>query len=243
MPRVAGLRRSTSPKARSRRPSRCPAVGNQNGKSHLGRVGFAAMNRTTVFIKEGDVFGKLIALRPIGKSHHWLCRCQCGREKGISKYSLNRGLSKSCGCQPKKPARHGHSRKGFWSPEYRAWAAMLARCRDLGKNAAWYRDVSVCDRWAHSFENFLTDMGLKPGRGYSIDRIDSLQGYSPGNCRWATPKQQARNKRNAFKDGGVPLADLSDATGIKYKTLRDRYVRGDRGARLIRPINGKVVPR
>lgn len=73
---------------------------------------------------------------------------------------------------------------------------MIQRCADLPyrNDREWYRGVSVCERW-RSFENFLSDMGERPN-GHTLDRYPDKQGnYEPGNCRWATMKQQAANRR------------------------------------------------
>src|SRR5688572_22665668 len=81
---------------------------------------------------------------------------------------------------------------------YAAWGAMKQRCTN--KKLACYpkyggRGITVCERWMHSFENFLADVGEKPAKGYSLERVDNNKGYEPGNVIWATIKQQARNKR------------------------------------------------
>jgi hypothetical protein len=84
------------------------------------------------------------------------------------------------------------------SLEYSAWRAMKQRC--LCPNAIHFkhyggRGIKVCDRWINSFENFLKDMGKKPSSIHSMDRIDVNGNYEPNNCRWATPKEQAKNTR------------------------------------------------
>lgn len=83
------------------------------------------------------------------------------------------------------------------TPEYAAWCNMIGRCNN--KNDARYssyggRGIQVCERW-RKFENFLADIGLKPSKGLSLDRKDNDGDYEPGNCRWATAKEQANNTR------------------------------------------------
>lgn len=96
---------------------------------------------------------------------------------------------------------HGHTRGLTYSPTYHSWQAMLARCRYLARDTARKhigRGITVCEQWL-SFETFLSDMGERP-IGKTLDRIDNDKGYAPGNCRWATPVDQARNRRNARLD-------------------------------------------
>lgn len=93
--------------------------------------------------------------------------------------------------------RHGHAQAGRVSPTYVAWQNMLRRCRPGGPDAYLYheRGIGVCSRWRESFESFLADMGQKP-EGLSLDRTDNDGNYEPGNCRWATPSEQMRNRRS-----------------------------------------------
>lgn len=92
---------------------------------------------------------------------------------------------------------HGHTKNNSDTPTYRSWYAMKARC--INPNNSRYasyggRGITVCDTWM-SFTNFLSDMGERP-EGHTLDRLDNSLGYSPSNCRWASSKQQAQNKRN-----------------------------------------------
>lgn len=91
--------------------------------------------------------------------------------------------------------RHGMSR----TPEYRAWEGMKRRCGD----GTWYnhrnysgRGIRVCENWLRSFTSFYNHIGKRPGKGYSIDRINNDGDYEPGNVRWATSKEQNNNKRS-----------------------------------------------
>lgn len=156
----------------------------------------------------GARFGFLVALRPTGIQHggnsgaQWSCVCDCGTTLLAGSCSLRSGHTKSCGC--KKAAlvaaarkTHGHSQGGRVSPTYGSWHNMLRRCSEPTHNRYHLyggRGVTVCDRWANSFENFLEDMGERP-EGKTLDRVDVNGNYEPANCKWSTPTEQARNRR------------------------------------------------
>ena len=158
-------------------------------------------------------YGLLTVLREVEpkfyggtKDRHGLVRCECGTERVVSLQGLKKGQATSCGCQRSERARrlgfacrkHGHTKPGNPSPEYRSWIAMKTRCNNPNhRHFDNYggRGIRVCERWVRSFENFLADMGPRPSLQYSLDRIDSEGGYEPGNCRWATRSEQNRNRR------------------------------------------------
>lgn len=151
---------------------------------------------------DGKTFGRLLVIsrtENMGRATAYLCRCVCGAEKVVRYQSLAKGQTRSCGCLRKemmadKQRTHGR----YNSPEYRSYRAMLARCSDV-KHRQFKdygaRGITVCDRWAKSFENFFSDMGERPP-GTTLDRIDNESGYSAKNCRWATRSEQNQNKRN-----------------------------------------------
>ncbi len=157
---------------------------------------------------QGIIFGRLVTtgLHRRDNSNLYIeCLCSCGSKKFIYFHSLQRGLTKSCGClraeeSSKNPKgyKHGHAPKGNFSKEYRTWHGMLQRC--CNKNGKVYknyggRGIKVCKRWLSSFENFYSDMGDAPTKFHSLDRINNERGYSAKNCRWATAKEQSNNTR------------------------------------------------
>lgn len=157
----------------------------------------------------GKVVGRWTVIEYVG-NRRWRCRCACGNEKDVIATVLTSGRSNSCGCYrieqgrehgAKINLRHGEGGNGRETPEYRAWVAMIQRCTNQShKQFPNYggRGIRVCDRWRNSFENFLQDMGRRPGGAYeySLDRYPNNDGdYEPGNCRWATYVEQNSNKR------------------------------------------------
>lgn len=129
-------------------------------------------------------------------------------------------------------ARFTHGKTN--TPEYRTWCVMKSRCLNpkFPKYSAYgARGIAICERWRNSFANFLADMGPRPSPQHTIDRFPDQNGsYEPGNCRWATPTQQARNRSITvtveYHGRTVTLAELSEMVGIKYDTLHGRIARG-----------------
>lgn len=144
----------------------------------------------------------VVSVVSVGRSgSKWLCRCDCGQERVRYVASLVRGLSQSCGClliEVARARRLKHGKTG--TPAHTSWCAMIYRCTATeGHHWHYYgaRGITVCERW-REFENFLADMGERP-EGTTLDRINNNGNYEPGNCRWATPKQQIANRRPLAK--------------------------------------------
>jgi hypothetical protein len=183
------------------------------------------------------------------RRRRWLCRCRCGTERPVLESNLVSGRSTSCGCKNK---RHG----GRERPEYYLWRGILRRCLNPdAKDYARYggKGVTVCKRW-RSFKRFFEDMGQRPGPGYTIDRKDGSKGYTPGNCRWATKKEQGRNKRNnhmlTFRGETRCLSEWAEVLGKSRSEINLRLRRGwsvddalsrpsrDNGGKRFVPANG-----
>lgn len=166
----------------------------------------------------GQRFGRLVVIeqapRNSPNNHRmWVCRCDCGSEKTVVGSELPRGRLRSCGCLRRDliatkskgneyGVRHGGARlvrDGRFAPEYRCWRGMIQRCEQpthIGYKDYGGRGITVCKRWRESYAAFLADMGRKPSLKHSIDRYPDNDGdYEPGNCRWATAKEQSANQR------------------------------------------------
>lgn len=126
--------------------------------------------------------------------------------------------------------KHGMFKHGEWlSAEYRSWGAMKSRC--LNPNSHAYsryggRGITVCDRWRDDFAAFLSDMGRRPSPQHTLDRFPDQSGnYEPGNCRWATAKEQIANQRRGRK-ARVQSNNKSGIPGVSYAPRQKRWKAG-----------------
>lgn len=188
-------------------------------------------------------FGRLAVVAPAepfmwkGKRHgaQWKCVCDCGAETVQRQCHLVTGRVVSCGCHRDEMTAVRNRKRDpalLWTPEYVAWGNMLSRCRNPN-NPAWEhyggKGITVCQQWQDSFDQFFADVGLRPSARYSLDRIDGTKGYEPGNVRWATLSEQARNKpfrRYLFNGKKACLADIADASKLPKSLIKHRLSRG-----------------
>lgn len=185
----------------------------------------------------GRVFGRLTVVRRHGtgaKPSRWECVCECGSFRIVAGDKLREGRTKSCGCYSRDRARAAkRTHGGTGTPEYVVWCKMKERCdnpRATRYDLYGGRGIKVCERWASSFPNFLADMGPRPSRHHSIDRIDVNGGYYPENCRWATRVEQARNTRSnrliEFRGETKTLTEWAELIGLGVSTLSLRLSAG-----------------
>lgn len=121
---------------------------------------------------------------------------------------------------------HGDAARGRLAPEYRSWKGAKERChKPTHPRYADYggRGILMCAEWRDSYAAFLAYVGRKPSTGHSLDRIDCNRGYEPGNVRWATILEQARNRRRRIRLNGTELLEDAGARlGIRQHTLKMR---------------------
>lgn len=191
-------------------------------------------------LKVGAEYGRLTVLglaerMGCGKTKRlWRCRCKCGALVNRSAGALVSANTRSCGCLHREELgnrrrKHGHSGRS----EYLAWLTMISRCYHRNcPDYSYYgeRGIRVCAEWRSDYLAFIRDLGLKSGSEYTLERIDVNGDYCPGNCRWATRKEQSRNTRRNRRltiDGITKVvAEWAECSGTRSTTIIQRLNNG-----------------
>ena len=203
----------------------------------------------------GKKFGRLTVVaradNDMNGNIRWVCKCDCGniKEKPVYTSSLTSGRTRSCGCLVRNSDAYNTPRHGLSDTRlYTEYISMRRRC--YAKNRPQYknygqRGISVCKEWDGDFVSFYN---WAISNGYSdeltLDRIDVNGNYCPENCRWATPKEQANNKRtnHIIEIDGVAktISEWADICGISPITIRTRLNRGWFGKELLSPLRRRM---
>lgn len=179
---------------------------------------------------QNRVFGSLTVLARVFPNKNgdatWLCKCACGELVNVTTDKLNRGQK---GCR-KCSVYRTHGKSGI--REYKIWNGMTQRATNPNDpNYEYYsgRGIGVCERWL-KFENFFEDMGYAPSSKHTLERMENDKGYYKENCKWATMKEQSKNKRNnkviEYNGDRKCLVDWCDVYGLEKKTLSSRLIKG-----------------
>lgn len=185
-----------------------------------------------------DITGKKFGTRTVKRrakndkwGHpRWKSVCQCGSTSITSKSNLLK--SESCGCLAREQSSTRMKTHGLTnSSEFSSWNSMVTRCTNKKRDAyEKYSKLGICEKWVNSFSAFIADMGMKPGRDYSIERIDNKKGYFPENCKWATRMEQGANMETnlTITHNGITMtaSNWSRSLGAEKGLVRDRIARG-----------------
>lgn len=181
------------------------------------------------------------------------CKCGCGSITNYGKIYVcghnNKGRKYPEGYYTGRNCKHGFCNHSL----YKTWCNIKQRCHNKNHRDSKYyggRGIRVCIRWRLSFPCFLKDMGEKPSKNYTIERIDNDGNYTPDNCRWATRKEQRKNQRSGdrnrfnnlyltYKGKTKLLIEWAETTGIKYGTLQKRYYKGLNPQKILSQIDGR----
>lgn len=174
-------------------------------------------------------FGRLIVLGFL-LNKKWECLCDCGNVVQIKAKTLNNGHTQSCGCLQKEFAGNLKRTHGMTLTSiYKTWRGIKGRCLNKNHHAFVHyggRGITICDEWKKSFENFYRDMGEKPSKNHSIERIDNEIGYCKSNCKWILKNKQNFNKRNniilKFDNQEKSLGEWCKELNLPYRVIHNR---------------------
>lgn len=205
-------------------------------------------------IKIGNKFGKWTIIKHLGlkimckyvdrgterymRVRHFLCRCECGCLKEITMANLKSGRSKGCtNCHTLSLRKLGYNNKS----EYNTYRGMLQRCNNPNSQGYKHyggRGIKICDRWLdkkNGFETFFKDMGKKPSKKHSIERINVDGNYEPSNCKWATVIEQMNNRQHT-----ETFNVLDEFSPLKLSNERKRQLRKKKKGLCRRSCNDKI---
>lgn len=190
----------------------------------------------------GQRFGRLTVIERVKntsrKDSLWLCKCECGNIKEVTYSNLNSGHTKSCGCfrietTSKRNTKTKIKHHLCSDPIYEKWTFMKSRCYYTNNDS--YTDyggrgIVVCDEWIDTENGFINFYNWSINNGWAkdltLDRIDNNGKYCPENCRWATLKEQANNKRNTvyleYNDIKLSLSEWAEKLDVPRYILKER---------------------
>lgn len=182
-------------------------------------------------------------------STRWLAHCRhTGEPLWVWAQCLKSGSTIWCKSCRNKVRSEQHKTHGMrFTPEYRTWTAMVSRCTN--KNHKSYhnyggRGITVCESWM-TFENFLTDMGIRPKRGFTIERINNSKGYCKENCKWATMEEQGNNRRTnvfiSFNGKSQTISKWARELRMDKTTIRKRLLAGEPPERILSKISLRLL--
>ena len=188
----------------------------------------AIVKQKTTDINVGDKINMLTLINKLPKNY-WLFKCECGKEKIIYASSVVSGHTKSCGCLIKMSSKRAKLHGLSGTVEYNTWCSIKERCYNT-KNKYYYnyggRGIVMSENWINSPEQFVYDMGKRPSKDYSIERIDNNGNYCKENCKWATRQEQQNNRRNTvlinYNNETKTLIDWCKILNLNYKTIETR---------------------
>lgn len=194
---------------------------------------------------KNKVFGRLLVLKK-GETKrgraYWICRCECGKQTSVLAYYLKTTHTQSCGCLKNlsHTLKHGFCKGQRNKPEYESWNKAKRRCFNKSDKAYLRyggRGITMSEKWSKDFLEFYKDMGQKPN-GSSLDRINNNGNYEPGNCRWATPKEQSRNRRNVFSKNDLENIRVLISKNFRVKDIAEIFNKSE--SAIYRIKNGKT---